>query len=268
MCWTATICNIFNFHFLLWLMFPGVYYDPNCDKSNINHAVLLVGYGVSRRGKQYWIIKNRWVTSAERHQVAHKACQNETTRLSVGLTPPVGRAADKLMPDSGFVLFTAVFIFCLSLTAGARAGAKTATSWWHVIVGMPAASPTSPATPSCKEMSLELRGGWGRTKGLYWDYCTPKHWLKQKALQEMYLLYAEFSEQHIFWKHCAKIKGREVGLWGLWSGPPVMKQAQSLMGDFKMKPFSCLEIFEALCSFSKVISKLQTSAVLAWWRQH
>lgn len=37
----------------------GVYYDPSCNPENINHAVLLVGYGVNSRGQQYWIIKNR-----------------------------------------------------------------------------------------------------------------------------------------------------------------------------------------------------------------
>ena len=42
----------------------GVYYDANCNQEDINHAVLLVGYGVSNKGKQYWIVKNRWVTSA------------------------------------------------------------------------------------------------------------------------------------------------------------------------------------------------------------
>lgn len=40
----------------------GVYYDPNCDKENINHAVLAVGYGATPKGKKYWIVKNRWVT--------------------------------------------------------------------------------------------------------------------------------------------------------------------------------------------------------------
>ncbi|XP_044216216.1 cathepsin K-like [Thunnus albacares] len=36
----------------------GVYYDPKCDKDNINHAVLLVGYGETRKGLKYWIVKN------------------------------------------------------------------------------------------------------------------------------------------------------------------------------------------------------------------
>uniref|UniRef100_H3CKZ4 Cathepsin K n=1 Tax=Tetraodon nigroviridis TaxID=99883 RepID=H3CKZ4_TETNG len=40
----------------------GVYYDPDCNPEDINHAVLLVGYGVTRRGQQYWIVKNSWGT--------------------------------------------------------------------------------------------------------------------------------------------------------------------------------------------------------------
>lgn len=40
---------------------PGIYYDSECDSENINHAVLLVGYGVSARKKPYWIVKNRLV---------------------------------------------------------------------------------------------------------------------------------------------------------------------------------------------------------------
>ncbi|KAF5907729.1 cathepsin K-like, partial [Clarias magur] len=38
----------------------GVYFDPNCDKENINHAVLAVGYGATPKGKKYWIVKNSW----------------------------------------------------------------------------------------------------------------------------------------------------------------------------------------------------------------
>uniref|UniRef100_A0A3B4G0K9 Cathepsin K-like n=1 Tax=Pundamilia nyererei TaxID=303518 RepID=A0A3B4G0K9_9CICH len=38
----------------------GVYYDPNCNKDDVNHAVLAVGYGVNTKGKKYWIVKNSW----------------------------------------------------------------------------------------------------------------------------------------------------------------------------------------------------------------
>ncbi|XP_030013938.1 cathepsin K-like [Sphaeramia orbicularis] len=41
----------------------GVYYDPSCNPDDINHAVLAVGYGVTVKGKKYWIVKNSWSES-------------------------------------------------------------------------------------------------------------------------------------------------------------------------------------------------------------
>ncbi|KPP77145.1 cathepsin K-like [Scleropages formosus] len=38
----------------------GVYYDADCSSEMINHAVLVVGYGVTPKGKKYWIVKNSW----------------------------------------------------------------------------------------------------------------------------------------------------------------------------------------------------------------
>ncbi|XP_028617602.1 cathepsin M-like isoform X2 [Grammomys surdaster] len=39
----------------------GIYYEPNCSSSAINHAMLLVGYGFigeESDGKKYWLVKN------------------------------------------------------------------------------------------------------------------------------------------------------------------------------------------------------------------
>ena len=39
----------------------GIYYDLECTKSNLNHAMLVVGYGTDYdTGMDYWILKNSW----------------------------------------------------------------------------------------------------------------------------------------------------------------------------------------------------------------
>lgn len=37
----------------------GIYNEPNCG-SDVNHAMLLYGYGTDPVGGDYWLIKNSW----------------------------------------------------------------------------------------------------------------------------------------------------------------------------------------------------------------
>jgi len=39
----------------------GIYSDPNCNPNDLDHALLVVGYGTS--GSDYWIAQNSWGTS-------------------------------------------------------------------------------------------------------------------------------------------------------------------------------------------------------------
>lgn len=38
----------------------GVFEDSQCNPKNLNHAILIVGYGQTANGLKYWLIKNSW----------------------------------------------------------------------------------------------------------------------------------------------------------------------------------------------------------------
>ncbi|XP_031827232.2 cathepsin L [Nomia melanderi] len=41
----------------------GIYYEPNCSSEDLDHAVLVIGYGTDEDGKDYWLVKNSWGTT-------------------------------------------------------------------------------------------------------------------------------------------------------------------------------------------------------------
>ncbi|KAL1785240.1 cathepsin L1-like [Sigmodon hispidus] len=47
-------------HYSFQFYKDGLYYEADCSSSNLDHAVLVVGYGEESDGRKYWLVKNSW----------------------------------------------------------------------------------------------------------------------------------------------------------------------------------------------------------------
>nr|XP_048303520.1 procathepsin L-like [Myodes glareolus] len=52
--------GIDSHHYSFRFYSGGMYYEPRCSSSDLDHAVLVVGYGEESDGKKYWLVKNSW----------------------------------------------------------------------------------------------------------------------------------------------------------------------------------------------------------------
>lgn len=42
------------------MTFAGIYFQPECNDEDLDHAVLIVGYGTDPQSRDYWLVKNSW----------------------------------------------------------------------------------------------------------------------------------------------------------------------------------------------------------------
>lgn len=112
--------------------FTGIFEEPDCNPNNLNHAVVLVGYG-TEGGQDYWIIKNR---SEKNNQI------------------------EKLMQiHHSFFFLPMYFVCCFHFhsSAGESLGEKAASCGW---LGMAATCAALPAT-QCSPFSESCGESWG-----------------------------------------------------------------------------------------------------------
>lgn len=67
-CADFSVTCFHGLHFTEFDFASGIYYEKECSSEELDHGVLVVGYGFQGEdvdGKKYWIVKNRSVTAIE-----------------------------------------------------------------------------------------------------------------------------------------------------------------------------------------------------------
>jgi len=80
----------------------GVYSPAYCSPYNINHAVLVVGYGTTSSNQKYWWIKNSWGTGwGIKGYMMMARDANNTCGVATQASFPLNFVASSVTPNAG-----------------------------------------------------------------------------------------------------------------------------------------------------------------------